>query len=60
MSICKIGLKYKLLMPQKVMIEVSPKHPLIKLMNAIDWQALVELILPDLKNITEQNELVAG
>ena len=34
------------------MIEVSPKHQLIKLMNAIDWQVLAELILPDLKAST--------
>jgi hypothetical protein len=52
MSICKIGLDYKLLITQKVVIELAPKHPLIKLMNAIDWQALVALILPDLKAST--------
>ena len=54
MSICKIGLDYKFLITQTVMIEVSPKHPLILLKNAIDWQALTELILPDLKTSTSK------
>jgi len=36
------------------MVEVSPTHPLIKLMNALDWVDLEKLILPDLKKSTSK------
>lgn len=36
------------------MVEVSPSHPLIKLMNALDWVELEKLILPDLKKSTSK------
>ena len=39
---------------QKIMVEVSPTHPLIKLMNALDWVDLEKLILPDLKKSTSK------
>ena len=39
---------------QKIMVEVSPTHPLIKLMNALDWAELEKLILPDLKKSTSK------
>lgn len=34
------------------MVEVSPTHPLIKLMNALNWEELGDMILPDLKKST--------
>ncbi len=36
------------------MVEVSPTHPLIKLMNALNWEELAEIILPDLKKSTSK------
>lgn len=36
------------------MVEVSLAHPLIKLMNALDWVELEKLILPDLKRSTSK------
>ena len=39
---------------QKIIIEVSPAHPLIKLMNALDWEQLGQIILPDLKSSTHK------
>ncbi|AOW58431.1 hypothetical protein BE843_09285 [Legionella pneumophila subsp. pneumophila] len=39
---------------QKIMVEVLPTHPLIKLMNALDWEALGQIILPDLKKSTSK------
>jgi IS5 family transposase len=34
---------------QPVTIEVSPSHPLIQLARVIPWQALADMVLPDLK-----------
>jgi transposase, IS5 family len=39
---------------QKIMVEVLPTHPLIKLMNALDWEELGQIILPDLKKSTSK------
>ncbi|MFO2971141.1 transposase [Legionella pneumophila serogroup 10] len=54
MSICKSGMDNQFLKAQKIMVEVSPAHPLIKLMNALDWAELEKLILPDLKKSTSK------
>lgn len=54
MSICKSGMDNQFLKAQKIMVEVSPTHPLIKLMNALDWAGLDKLILPDLKKSTSK------
>ena len=54
MSICKSGMDNQFLKAQKIMVEVSPTHPLIKLMNALDWVDLEKLILPDLKKSTSK------
>jgi transposase, IS5 family len=35
-----------------VTIEVSPTHPLIQLAQVIPWQALADMVLPDLKRTT--------
>ena len=37
---------------QPVTIEVSPTHPLLQLAQVIPWQALADLVLPDLKRTT--------
>ena len=42
-----------------VTIDVSPTHPLIQLAQVIPWQALADMILPDLKRTTAQGEMVA-
>jgi len=44
----------KFLKPQKIIVEVSTTHPLIKLMNALDWEQLCQIILPDLKKSTHK------
>lgn len=40
----------------KITIAVSDTHPLIKLTNTIDWQHLIDLVLPDLKNSTTKSK----
>jgi len=37
---------------QPVTIEVSPTHPLLQLAHVIPWQALADMVLPDLKRTT--------
>ena len=54
MSICNSGMNCKLLKAASIIVEVTPNHPLIKLMNAIDWELLSKLILPDLKKSTHK------
>jgi transposase, IS5 family len=44
----------KLLHAQKMSVEVSPTHPLMQLMNALDWECLSQIILPDLKKSTSK------
>ena len=39
---------------QNIMVEVLPTHPLIKLMNALNWEELGLIILPDLKQSTSK------
>jgi hypothetical protein len=34
---------------QPVTIDVSPPHPLLQLAQVIPWQALADMVLPDLK-----------
>ncbi len=52
MSLCISGLSDQWLKTQKIMVEVSSDHPLIKLMNALDWEGLCDVVLPDLKRST--------
>ena len=52
MSLCSSGLSGKWLKTQKIMVEVSSEHPLLKLMNALDWEGLYDVVLPDLKRST--------
>jgi transposase, IS5 family len=48
MSICQSGTDIKI-QPGKILVEITASHPLIKLGQALPWQALVDLTLPDLK-----------
>jgi IS5 family transposase len=54
MSLCVSGLNEQWLKTQKIMIEVSISHPLIKLMNTLDWDELYKVVLPDLKRSTSR------
>lgn len=49
MSICQSGIDNKIKNTTTVLIEVTDKHPLIQLSQALPWRELTELILPDLK-----------
>jgi len=39
---------------QKIVVDVSPAHPLVQLMNALDWEELGQIILSDLKKSTSK------
>ena len=52
LSICKSGMDGQFLKSEKIIVEVSPTHPLIKLMNGLNWEELSQIILPDLKKST--------
>ena len=45
---------------QPVIIEVSPTHPLIQLPQVIPWQALADMVLPDLKRTTTKGKWWLG
>src|SRR5215470_2075863 len=45
---------------QPVTIEVSSTHPLIQLAQVIPWQALAEMVLPDLKRTTPKGKWWLG
>jgi transposase, IS5 family len=45
---------------QPVTIEVSPTHPLIQLAQVIPWQALADMVLPDLKRTTTKGKWWLG
>lgn len=51
MGICTSGIDKKLA-ESKVIIHVAVDHPLVKLANTIDWQRMVDIVLPDLKKTT--------
>lgn len=59
MSICSAGLDAPC-RAQPVTITVSPTHPLLQLAQVIPWQALAELVLPDLKQSTAQGQWWLG
>ena len=43
-----------------VTIDVSPTHPLLQLAQVIPWQALADMVLPDLKRTTAQGKWWLG
>ena len=53
MSICFSGLDTPCGV-QPVTIDVSPAHPLLRLAQVIPWQALADMVLPDLQRTTAQ------
>ena len=59
MSFCLSGLDAPCA-GQPVTIAVSPTHPLIQLAQVIPWAALVELVLPDLKQSTAKGKWWLG
>jgi len=59
MSICSSGLDAPC-RGQAVTIEVAPTHPLIELAQVIPWQALAEIVLPDLKRTTAKGKWWLG
>jgi hypothetical protein len=59
MSICSSGLDDPC-HGQPVTIEVAATHPLLQLAQVIPWQALAELVLPDLKQSTAKGKWWLG
>jgi hypothetical protein len=59
MSVCFSGL-YTPCRRQPVTIEVASNHPLIQLALVIPWQALAEMVLPDLKRTTAKGKWWLG
>ena len=55
MSICFSGLDIPCGV-QPVTIDVSPAHPLIQVAQVIPWQALADMVLPDLQRTTAQGK----
>ncbi len=45
MSICQSGMAGMFLKAEKIMVEVSPTHFLIKLMNTLSWEELGVFLL---------------
>jgi transposase, IS5 family len=48
MSICQSGVGFEV-QAGKVLVNITEKHPLIRLSQSLPWQTLVDTILPDLK-----------
>jgi transposase, IS5 family len=59
MSICFSGLDTPYC-GQPVTIDVSPAHPLIQLAQVIPWQAITDMVLPDLKRTTAKGKWWLG
>jgi hypothetical protein len=59
MSICSSGLSSPGPL-QPVTIAVAPIHPLIQLAQVIPWQALAQLVLPDLQHTTAKRKWWIG
>ena len=53
MSIDNSGIDNKV-SGRKVKIAISDNHPIVKLSQALDWQAIAELVLPDLQASTKK------
>ncbi|MFO1258997.1 MAG: hypothetical protein U1E78_11385 [Gammaproteobacteria bacterium] len=59
MSICESGVKSNV-KSSDVTIKIASEHPLIQLCNALDWQKLSEMVLPDLKKSTKKGQWWIG
>ena len=55
MNLCGfLGMDCKLSKTVSIVMDITPCHPLMKLMNTIDWEQLSEFIVPDLKKSTSK------
>lgn len=54
------GLGRRLIEPVSIKVKVGPNHPLITLMNTLDWNGLSDLVLPDLKMTTSKLKWYLG
>jgi hypothetical protein len=59
MSIDQSGFNSKIT-ARNVVVEVKNRHPLIQLANALPWNELAEMVLPDLKATTKKNKWWMG
>ncbi len=59
MSICSSGFSSPCRL-QPVTIAVAPSHPLLQLAQVIPWQALAQLVLPDLQHTTAKGKWWVG
>lgn len=59
MSICHSGLNKKVV-GQLICIDIGPNHPLIKLANALSWETIADIVLPDLKSTTSKKKWWVG
>jgi hypothetical protein len=59
MSICFSGLDTPCSV-QPVTIDVSPTHPVLQLARVIPWQALTDMVLPDLQRTTAKGKWWLG
>ncbi len=59
MSICFSGLDTPCSV-QPVTIDVSPTHPLLQLARVMPWQALTDMVLPDLQRTTAKGKWWLG
>jgi len=59
MSIDDSGLNDKVL-PCDIVIPIAKQHPLMQLANALEWDKLADLVLPDLKSTTPKGKWWMG
>jgi transposase, IS5 family len=59
MSICDSGVESNV-RSSIVSIKITSEHPLIQLCNALNWQKLSEMVLPDLKASTKKGQWWLG
>lgn len=52
MSICHFGMNINI-QASNVSINIASNHPLIRLGNALDWENIADVVLPDLKKTTK-------
>jgi len=53
MSFCHSGMN-GVIVDSNITLKISSEHPLIKLANTLDWNAITKIVLPDLKNTTRK------
>lgn len=58
MSIDRSG--FGTVLAKHIVLEVTDKHPVIQLANALPWNKIVEMVLPDLKATTQKKKWWMG